>query len=211
MRVVDLLPGHNCGRCGSRSCRRFAERLLQGAEVSECPVLDQERFADERRKLVEELASRTVSSKGDPLGGLIGGSSADLLLAPLPGDHTCREDIYPLDRDARVSAGDAITYRPLGCPIVHFAEVLSVHHGVLTVRMIGPRGRMGDVAFEPKELGICMVAAFEGTIMNERSVEVGETVRFIPDHCMMRKVHSGVVVRAEGDTVRIEGVDLKVW
>ena len=42
-------------------------------------------------------------------------------------------------------------------------------------------------------------------------VEVGETVRFLPEHCMMQKVHSGVVVHFEGARVRIEGIDLKVW
>jgi uncharacterized Fe-S cluster-containing protein len=41
--------------------------------------------------------------------------------------------------------------------------------------------------------------------------EVGETVRFLPEHCMMQKVHSGVVVHSEGMRLRIEGIDLKVW
>jgi uncharacterized Fe-S cluster-containing protein len=27
----------------------------------------------------------------------------------------------------------------------------------------------------------------------------------------MQKVHSGVVVHSEGEMVRIEGIDLKVW
>jgi uncharacterized Fe-S cluster-containing protein len=56
-----------------------------------------------------------------------------------------------------------------------------------------------------------MVAAFEGTISKGRRPEVGETVRFLPQHCMMQKVHSGVVVHSEGKRVRIEGIDLKVW
>ena len=36
-------------------------------------------------------------------------------------------------------------------------------------------------------------------------------VRFLPEHCMMQKVHSGVVVHSEGTMVRIDGIDLKVW
>jgi uncharacterized Fe-S cluster-containing protein len=56
-----------------------------------------------------------------------------------------------------------------------------------------------------------MVAAFEGVVLNDQTMEVGATVRFIPHHCMMQKVHSGVVVHSEGDRVRIEGIDLKVW
>ena len=63
----------------------------------------------------------------------------------------------------------------------------------------------------PEDIGICMVAAFEGVVSRGKRPEVGETVRFLPEHCMMQKVHSGVVVHSEGNRVRIEGIDLKVW
>jgi uncharacterized protein len=63
----------------------------------------------------------------------------------------------------------------------------------------------------PEDIGICLVAAFEGVLLRGRMPDVGETVRFLPDHCMMQKVHSGVVVHSEGDRLRIEGIDLKVW
>ena len=62
----------------------------------------------------------------------------------------------------------------------------------------------------PRNTGICMVAAFEGTASRGRKPEIGETVRFLPDHCMMQKVHSGVVVHSEGNRLRIEGIDLKL-
>jgi len=35
-------------------------------------------------------------------------------------------------------------------------------------------------------------------------------VRFLPEHSMMQKVHSGVVVHSEGTSVRIEAINLKV-
>jgi len=44
----------------------------------------------------------------------------------------------------------------------------------------------------------------------ELGQEVGETVRFLPEHCMMQNVHSGVVVHFKGNAERIEGIDLKV-
>jgi hypothetical protein len=56
-----------------------------------------------------------------------------------------------------------------------------------------------------------MVVAFEGVVSRGKRPDVGETVRFLPEHCMMQKVHSGVVVHSEGTMVRIEGIDLKVW
>ena len=60
------------------------------------------------------------------------------------------------------------------------------------------------------DLGICMVLAFQGTYEG-KSLRVGETIRFLPHHCMMQKVHSGVVVNLENGNVRIEIIDLKVW
>ncbi|RQD90767.1 Fe-S cluster domain protein [Methanosalsum natronophilum] len=41
--------------------------------------------------------------------------------------------------------------------------------------------------------------------------KVGQTVKFVPEYCMMQKVHSGMVVSVEGKKVRIEAIDLKVW
>jgi len=41
--------------------------------------------------------------------------------------------------------------------------------------------------------------------------KVGEMVRFLPQHCTMNKVHSGVVLHSVGKRLRIEGIDLKVW
>jgi uncharacterized protein len=207
MDVLKLLPGYNCGRCGWPSCRAFAAHLREGGSVDECPLMDQERYAAHRAELQDVIARGEVES----FPGLVGGMSGDVLLAPLPGEPTCREDIYPFDRDVRAKAGDLVTYRPLGCPIVHYAKVLKVDHSVLTIHLTGPLNRLGTVDYGPLDLGICMIAAFEGVVLNDRILEIGETVRFIPHQCMMQKVHSGVVVRSEGTQVRIEGIDLKVY
>jgi uncharacterized protein len=55
------------------------------------------------------------------------------------------------------------------------------------------------------------VMAFDGIVSKGRVPDVGQTVKFLPEHCMMQKVHSGVVVHSEGNRLRIEGIDLKVW
>ncbi|MEA1865606.1 MAG: hypothetical protein U9N46_10550 [Euryarchaeota archaeon] len=34
----------------------------------------------------------------------------------------------------------------------------------------------------------------DGVVARGRVPDVGETVRFLPEHCMMQKVHSGVIV-----------------
>ncbi|MDH7597334.1 MAG: (Fe-S)-binding protein [Methanothrix sp.] len=205
MRVLErLLPGYNCGECGRRSCRDFAEHLSSAEDISRCPFMSQERFRgrlEEIRRILERGASH------ERIVGVMDGLEAEFSLGPLDGDMSCTEDLHPLDH-CSLQAGDLIRYRPLGCPITHFAEVLEFDRGVARVRIVGPLSAKGRNC---RDLGICMVLAFEGRVVRGRVPEVGRTVRFLPEHCMMQKVHSGVVVHSEGSRVRIEAIDLKVW
>jgi uncharacterized protein len=205
--IEKLLPGYNCGECGLKSCREFAAALVDVEGLSRCPILEQERFKGRAEQIVDLLA---VGEKQEEIIGVLDGLQASFSLAPLAGEPSCREDLHPFDASFSPKEGDIFRYRPLGCPITHFAKVLKWQHGIATVHLIGPVhlivGRPS-----PEDIGICMVAAFEGTVSRGRMPEVGETVRFLPEHCMMQKVHSGVVVHSEGDRVRIEGIDLKVW
>jgi hypothetical protein len=54
-----------------------------------------------------------------------------------------------------------------------------------------------------------LVTGFEGSVNNGRIPDVGEKVKFLPSHCRMQQVHSGVIVHSEGSKLRIEGIDLK--
>ena len=121
-----------------------------------------------------------------------------------PAGRTC----IPLIPEANLKEGDIFRYRPLGCPITHFARVLKSDRGVVTVHLVGPVHLLKGLP-APEDIGLAMVLAFEGTISRGKRPEVGETVRFLPEHCMMQKVHSGVVVHSEGNRVRIEGIDLE--
>ncbi len=207
-RIGSLLPGFNCGRCGHRTCSELGDGLLEGESVDRCPFMAQDRFL-ERRKEAERLLLE--GRRPQRMVGVIDGLEAQFSLLPLDGEPSCREDLFPFDRGVRVKKGDIIRYRPLGCPIVHFARVLDSTHGILSVHIIGPRRIVLGGTEEPQDLGICMVAAFEGVLGEGRMPRVGQTVRFLPKHCMMGKVHSGVVVGIEGSRLRIEGIDLKVW
>lgn len=205
--IENLLPGYNCGECGLRSCREFAATLADVEDLSRCPILQQDRF----KGRVEEIANLlAVLARDEEIIGVLDGLRASFTLEPLPGEPSCREDLHAFDRSFSPVPGDVFRYRPLGCPITHFARVLKYEHGIATVHLIGPVHLLeGKPA--PQDIGICMVAAFEGIVSRGRRPEVGETVRFLPGHCMMQKVHSGVVVHSEGSRVRIEGIDLKVW
>ena len=205
--IIALLPGFNCGVCGHPRCDAFAQDLAEGkGDITQCPHLGQERFAEQREQLRQIHGERHSAEKCT---GLIDGYEADFEIAPLPGESSCREVLYPFTREV-LKAGDIIRYRPLGCPMIHFAKILKEEHGLITVHMIGPRNRLGEDDFAPRDVGVCMVGGFEGTVIGKLPF-VGQTVRFLPHHCMMRKVHSGVVIQLEGDRVIIEGIDLKVW
>jgi len=224
-KMEGLLPGYNCGECGFKSCRGFARALLKGTdrgreiEIDLCPHLGLEKHREKRAEM-EGILLRLRSRQGEgregeeegaEIRGVIDGLAADFALAPLPGEPSCREDVHPFDRDLEFEVGDVLRYRPLGCPVTHFGKVIKIDHGLVTVHMVGPRHLLGDENFAPKDVGVCLVAAFEGMVSKGRVPEVGETVSFLPEHCMMQKVHSGMIVHSEGRMVRIESIDLKVW
>lgn len=212
--ILENLPGHNCGACGFARCDQFAAAVEAGTPASECIVLRQERYRPNMARIDQALraaAAPTASKRprAEPPRGLIDGYEADFVLLPLTGEASCREILLPLT-PGDIGAGDIIRYRPLGCPIIHFARILEKKDGLLTVHVVGPRHRLGDEEFAFKDVGLCMVIGFEGDVRGEPP-QVGQTVRFLPAECMMQKIHSAVVVKCEGRTVRLEGLDLKVW
>jgi uncharacterized Fe-S cluster-containing protein len=198
--ITDLLPGYNCGECGYRQCRDFAAALLEGeAELDGCPHMAFEKLALNIPVIQQLLGGPGTGIKDSrPIMGVIDGLEADFVL-------------HPFDPGVGPGVGEYVRYRPLGCPVTHFARVLDVKRGILTVHVVGPIHRLGgdDVAFE--DIGLCLVVGFDGIVSKGRVPDVGQTVKFLPEHCMMQKVHSGVVVHSEGSRVKIEGIDLKVW
>lgn len=210
-RILKLLPGFNCGICGYARCEEFTGALLkQRTKLGNCSFLFQEIFADNRKELLKILKEKKIIPEEEKVVGVLDGYEADFILKPLPEESSCREMLYPFTHK-ELKEGDVIKYRPLGCPIIHFARILSEDNGLITVHLIGPCHRIDpQVNFEYLDIGVCMVGGFEGIIQG-KIPSVGETVRFLPGHCMMQKVHSGVIVQLEGKRAIIEGIDLKVW
>lgn len=210
-RVLKLLPGFNCGICGYARCDEFGHALLKkGTELGKCRFLFQEIFNENRKELENILTEEKIIIPETKPVGLLDGYEADFILEPLPSESSCREVLFPFTR-TELKKDDIIRYRPLGCPIIHFAKILDESNGLITVHMVGPCHRIDlEVEFDYLDIGVCMVGGFEG-IIKGKLPDVGETIRFIPGHCMMQKVHSGVVVQLVGKRAIIEGIDLKVW
>jgi uncharacterized protein len=210
-RLIKLLPGFNCGICGYARCDEFAGALLLNrGKLEQCHFLYQELFQENLEQLEEILREAKIIPQEKKIIGVLDGYEADLILKPIPSEESCRETLFPFSREP-LKPGEIIRYRPLGCPIIHFAKILDENHGLITVHLVGPCHRLdSESEFHFKDVGVCMVGGFEG-IIEGRLPSVGETVRFVPFHCMMQKVHSGVVVQLEGRRAIIEGIDLKVW
>lgn len=221
--IETLLPKYDCGSCGYGSCFLLAEAVIyKGESVNSCPLLKQERFKVNRDKLNKLTATTSIQTKEtkkckhcansstNGIKGVIDSYEADIILAPLEGEHSCREILMPVTSSIEVNKGNIIEYRPMGCPVVHHAKVLKKEGMLLTVHIVGHCDRDNRESATHKALGICMVVGFEGKYRGN-NVYVGQTVRFLPDHCMMQKIHSGVVVNIEDDNILLEGIDLKVW
>lgn len=209
-KIATNLPGYNCGVCGFASCHLFAEALTQNRSLlNKCAVLDREQYKSQRQ-IIEALLVNEVEEAQTcgEIFGVIDNYVADIILTPLNGESSCREVLMPTSM-VSLKVDDLIEYRPLGCPIVHFAKIIKTDGLLITVHIIGPcKARI--LEGESIKIGCCMVIGFEGRYSG-KSISVGETIRFLPHHCMMQKVHSGVVVSIEDDRVLIEGIDLKVW
>lgn len=208
-KIVQLLPGFNCGACGFTNCSSFAAELAaHNVSANDCPVLQQSRFKKNKSKLQELIKHHHVSSPKLKPKGLIDGIHADFLLHPLENEPSCRETLVCFV-NTELKKNAVIRYRPLGCPITHFAQIIETNKGLIDIWVIGP-GTLLNRTENVYDLGICMVLSFQGSVEGNFP-KVGQTVKFLPADCMMGKVHSGVVVQCQDNTVRIDCIDLKTW
>jgi len=184
-------PGYNCGQCGYKTCNDLLRATKrESSENKKCPFVGK--------------PTTTVVKTYNNLYGIIDGVKADFRIKPLKGENSCRERLLPLT-PGTIKKGKFIKYRPIGCPVPHFAKIIEWREGLITVLMVGPRA-----VKKYKDIGLCMVIGFEGTV-DENMPQVCQTVKFIPHGCMMQKCHSGVVTNVEGNKIRIEGIHLAVW
>jgi uncharacterized Fe-S cluster-containing protein len=172
-------------------------------------VLSREEFSKSKIYINRILNHRlNVDDENKQIIGLIDNYEADIILEPLDSENACREVLLVMS-NIKIEINDIIRYRPLGCPIIHFARIIEKQNLLITVHVIGPCARL-DSDLQYIDVGVCMLIGFEGKFKG-RNIHIGDTVRFLPSHCMMQKVHSGVVVNIESNKVSIEGIDLKVW
>ena len=49
--ISKMLPGYNCGECGHRQCKDYAEEISIKGDISKCRYLELERFIDTKAEI----------------------------------------------------------------------------------------------------------------------------------------------------------------
>ncbi len=228
---IDDLPGLNCGVCGFRLCKEFAEKLkTDPGLLPRCIHLSDNLHAAPNVAAPPEAASAcggcgsslscdtaVDSDKEAPwLDSL--GREFDFYLEHFPEEPGPREIILPhnpiLSREMDIQPGDILIGRPLGmscgCPITHCGIVMEADHrtGVIVWCVTGPLTPR-EKGF--KDIGYYIAEGYEGLIAKSRQeLKIGMRYYFQPSMCMLQWRHSGLVNylnrTASGMQVRVEGL-----
>jgi uncharacterized Fe-S cluster-containing protein len=149
------------------------------------------------------------------------GRGFDFVLTNIQGEKSVRKSILPFRTELierlQIKEGDILTGRPVGagCPVSHCLEVYHVDYisGIIDTLVVGPL-----VARESKtkDISAYNMVAFEGVIKNSNSIpKIGQLVVFLPEFCMLRLVHTGMVNQiliSQNDEaiVRIENIGISI-
>jgi len=206
-KIVESLPGKNCGQCGFKTCAELAEfAASHPAALERCIYLD--------RSLAVPPAPELIAQEITWLDAL--GREYDFILEPFPEDPGPREIIVPLNpanvEKLAVKKGDILYGRPsiTGCPVTHVGLVVEepdYFNGIIVWCIVGllaarERGR---------EIGHYNIIAYEGLVRHTRAeLQIGRRYYFLPRNCVLMSRHSGLVnalaKRPNGMRVRVEGI-----
>jgi len=219
----ELLPGLDCGLCGSRTCEDFAKRLIEDPEervrcvhlatpLSGAEVINGSGHCGN----CDSCGQGSASLEGSWIDSL--GREFDFVLDTFPDEPGPRETIIPrnpmLTREMEITEGDILIGRPLGmscgCPVTHCGVVTAVDPktGVIVWCVTGPLGPRHN---EFKDIGVYSAEAYEGRVNRTRTdLKIGIRYFFMPHKCMLQWRHSGLInfINKTKDytSIRIEGL-----
>ncbi|MFA5411718.1 MAG: (Fe-S)-binding protein [Candidatus Omnitrophota bacterium] len=209
-KVLEQLPGLDCGMCGQKSCEGFAQIVsVSPRQIAKCVHL-----AGERSGIPApvEIKSEAVSWK-DSLG-----REYDFILDSFVNEPGPRETILPHNpartKDLDIKPEDIIIGRPMGmscgCPITHCGIVMDADqvNGLINWCVSGP---LHPRSKEYKDIGYYAAEAYEGIVkLSNKELKIGMRYWFLPRRCMLQWRHSGLInfinKRNDGVQVRIEGL-----
>jgi len=227
-RILELLPGKDCGSCGFKSCDEMATAAADGkVNPDRCVSLSSNARVQLQLEKIENSGASTTACNDCGLwetatGGKkyvdFLGREYDFVLQTFPNEPGPRETILPhnptLTKELEIKKGDILIGRPLGmscgCPITHCGVVMEADYktGVMVWCVTGP---LQPRAKGLKDIGYYIAEAYEGIIKDTRKeLRVAMRYWFQPQRCMLQWRHSGLInfltKTSEGAQVRIEGL-----
>ena len=175
-KIIEQLPGHNCGLCGQKTCEQFAHIIAKRPEeIEKCVHLNGRKLTVHMPQPAaqqscagctkESMTAAQITWK-DSLG-----REFDFILDSFPNEKGPRETIIPHNpnrtKELDVKVGDILVGRPLGmscgCPITHCGTATHVDqvNGVIVWCVTGP---MQPRVKEHKDLGYYSAEAYEGVV-----------------------------------------------
>lgn len=193
----------NCGLCGEESCDNFRQAIKDNKkQISDCPF-----YKDEPADDLNENKNLDFHN-----------NAFDFLLKPIGDEPSARKIIRPFRTDLieklNIQVGDIVIARPMGagCPVTHVLKVYEIDDlaGLLYTWVVGPEFSRGK---EVKDIRAYSMVGFEGIADNIMNYpKVGKTAGFMPNFCMLRLTHYGLVNKvlntSEGLVVRIEDIHI---
>lgn len=219
--ILKQLPGLDCGLCGQKTCRQFADVVLKDhKEIEKCIHLNTKTIEIDTAckhgvcgSCTKDKLSESRLNWKDSLG-----REFDFILDTFPNEPGPRETILPHNpartKELDIKTGDILIGRPLGmscgCPVTHCGIVMNVDHinGVIVWCVTGP---LNPRSREYKDIGYYSAEAYEGLVKaHNKELKIGMRYWFMPHRCMLQWRHSGLInfinKRKDGIQIRIEGL-----
>lgn len=192
----------NCGLCGNQSCEEFRNSIKNGLKKeNDCPFY----MKDRNRTIIKDNTDTH-------------GNKYDFILKAIGDEISARKIVRPFRPDLieklDIKKDDIVVGRPMGagCPVTHVLKVYEVDNlaGLLYTWVVGPAYSRGK---EVKDISAYAMIGFEGIAENIVShPKVGLAAGFMPNFCMLRLTHYGLVNKvlntSEGIVVRIEDIHI---
>lgn len=211
-KIIEELPGKDCGLCGFKTCEEFAGVLKEdSAQADRCIYKDE-------KSAVSACASEVGFKEGAITWKDHLGRDFDFILDKFPGETGPRETIILFNpsnvEKLKLKKGDILYGRPAwiscGCPVTHVGMVVEepdYFNGVVTWCIVGPMlARQRGI-----NIGYYNTTAYEGIVKHKRvELVIGMRYYFQPRYCMLQWRHCGLMNQMakteDGVRVRIEGL-----
>lgn len=206
-KILESLPGKNCGQCGFQTCAELAAFAAAQPDVlKRCIYREKSPPATTGLwSMAEEI------TWADALG-----REYEFILEQFPEDPGPRETIVPLNPATigklAVKKGDILYGRPalVGCPVTHVGVVVEEPdylNGAITWCIVGPLAARD----QGREIGYYQIVAYDGLVRHSREeLQIGRRYYFLPRTCVLLSRHSGLISalakRGDETRVRLEGI-----